>query len=152
MKLVSLLAITTLSLGLLTGCSGGADDGAEQPVGDPSQEEIKKAAGNWDCSADDDANFAIEELSIATKAGKTKAYLDMSGPGDFLETFSYKSTITTQPNGDVVVKGTNFELTITAKVDAKTKEHAASLRAVGPKSAELYAGETITAKMSCSPK
>src|SRR5262245_54432517 len=103
MKLVSLFALASLSLGLLAGCSGAGDD-ASEPVGDPSQDEIVKAAnGNWDCAADDDSNFAIEELTVSTsKKGTTKAYLDMSGPGDFLETFSYKTTVSTS-GGSIVV-------------------------------------------------
>jgi hypothetical protein len=152
------LVVVGLGISLLAACSAGGGS-----VADPQQgsADISAAAaeppapagakvGNWDCGADGDGNAAIEDLSIrTTPLGASKAALEVSGPGDFIETYDYKATGAVQANGDILIKGENFKLTIAATADAKSKAHSAQLAAVGPKNAQLFAGAKINSKLSC---
>jgi hypothetical protein len=139
-----------LCIGLATACA--ATETGSDPAAGPEQDltAAKKASlGNWDCAATDEGT-AIEDIAIRTAlTGSAKADLEVSGPGDFLETYHYKATGALQPNGDVVLTGASFHLTISAGENGKKKEHDGSMTATGPKSAEIFPGQKIESKVAC---
>jgi hypothetical protein len=135
---VSVVGVVCLAVSSLA-CSGG--DGGSSPAADPEAQDLQQSSAKAkivvDCSPNDDTGAEIESLEIVRKSGKLTAHLTVSGPGDFIETYSYRVT----ESAAHTYTGTHFTLSVAKPSD---------LHAVAPKSAQMFPGQDITEKLDCT--
>jgi hypothetical protein len=124
----------------LVGCSGSGGGGASpsDPEAQDLQQASKAAKTLVDCSPNDSTGAEIEELEIVKKSGKIAAHLTVSGPGDFIETYSYR----VKESAPGTWTGTNFTLSVA--------KGGSDLHAVAPKNAQMFPGQDITEKLDCT--
>jgi hypothetical protein len=145
-----LFAIASLAM-TSAACSGQSGSDTADPA--QSQDITSASASSSklvvDCDDNQDNEADIEGLEIVRKSGKLTATLTVSGVGDFIESYAYRVTedaaadSAQDPSAKVLhtFTGTNFKLQVIQGTSLMT--------AIGPKSATLFPGEKVTAKLAC---
>jgi hypothetical protein len=131
------------------GCSGDASTStsSETDQGVTAAAASKTAKLIVDCQANADDEAEIESLELVRKSGKITAQLTVSGAGDFIETYSYRvtesdSAAAAGAPATRTFTGANFKLTVA--------KGGSTMKAKGPKSAQMYPSENIDATLDCT--
>ena len=133
------IAVVVVGISCLVGCSG--ESGSSSPS-DPEEQDLTSASARIvvDCSPNDDTGSEIESLEIVKKSGKMTAHLTVSGAGDFIETYSYR----VKESATHTYTGNNFTLSVA--------KGGSDMHAVGPKSSQMFPGDSIDEKLDCTVK